>query len=61
MESHPVRLGGGAKVGADVVVRHRDRPTRWFVLAGPGYEETGSSALLGVSVTELAGQIEWPA
>ena len=37
------------------------RELRWFVLAGPGYEETDASALLGVSVTELVGQIEWPA
>ena len=33
---------------------------RWFVLTGGGYEETDHSALLSVTVAEIAAQIPWP-
>jgi Uma2 family endonuclease len=36
------------------------RELRWFVREGGAYREADTSRLLGVSVGELAGQIEWP-
>ena len=36
------------------------RQVRWFVLAGTAYEETGTSALLGVTASDLVASIDWP-
>ena len=33
---------------------------RWFRLAGDGYEEVDASALLGVTVADVAAQVDWP-
>jgi len=33
---------------------------RWFVRAGAAYAEVESSGLLAVTVTDLAGRIQWP-
>ena len=38
----------------------RTRQIRWFTLAGDSYDETGSSALLGLSAAELTARIDWP-
>ncbi len=38
----------------------RQRQLRWFVLKGPAYEETGASAVLGVTADELSARIVWP-
>lgn len=36
------------------------RNVRWFTLVGDAYDETGSSALLGVSAADLTARIDWP-
>ncbi|HUR22325.1 MAG TPA: Uma2 family endonuclease [Acidimicrobiales bacterium] len=33
---------------------------RWFTLAASAYEETGTSALLGVTAADITARIEWP-
>ena len=33
---------------------------RWFALRGVAYEETGRSALLGVTSEDLVSRIDWP-
>jgi len=42
------------------VVDPRTRAIRWFVLTGDAYEETGASALLGVTAENLVAAIDWP-
>jgi Uma2 family endonuclease len=36
------------------------RQVRWFTLGGAGYQETPESALLGLTVVDLASRIDWP-
>jgi Uma2 family endonuclease len=51
-----------ARRGVDeiVVADPRAREVRWFRLAGTAYEETGASALLGVTAADLVARIDWP-
>lgn len=37
------------------------RELRWFAQDGSAYAEVGQSAVLGVRVADLAGEIAWPA
>jgi hypothetical protein len=37
-----------------------ERRLRWFTLSGLAYKETDTSTLLGVEISDLVAQIEWP-